>query len=73
MASQAVLSELPGKVFEIEVEEGQSVSEDDPLIILESMKMEIPVVSPAEGVVKKIMVAIDDTVVEGQEVVIIET
>ena len=73
MASQAVLSELPGKVFEIEVEEGQSVSEDDPLIILESMKMEIPVVSPADGVVKKIMVAIDDMVVEGQEVVIIET
>jgi len=73
MASQAVLSELSGKVFEIKVEEGQSVSEDDPLIILESMKMEIPVVSRTDGVVKKILVAIDDTVVEGQEVVIIET
>lgn len=73
MASIAVLSELPGKVFELEVEEGQSVSEDDPLIILESMKMEIPVVSPADGVVKKILVAIDDSVAEGQEVVILET
>lgn len=73
MASIAVLSELPGKVFELEVEEGQSVSEDDPLIILESMKMEIPVVSPTAGVVKKILVAIDDSVAEGQEVVIIET
>lgn len=73
MASVAVLSELPGKVFELEVEEGQSVSEDDPLIILESMKMEIPVVSPVNGVVKKILVAIDDSVAEGQEVAIIET
>lgn len=73
MATIAVLSDLPGKVFELEVEEGQAVSEDDPLVILESMKMEIPVVSPANGVVKKILVAIDDPVAEGQEVAIIET
>lgn len=73
MASVRVVSELPGKVFEIDVAEGDTVSKDDTLVTLESMKMEIPVASPAGGVVKQILVALDDSVVEGQDIAILET
>ena len=73
MATVRVVAELPGKVWELDVAVGDTVSEDDPLITLESMKMEIPVVSPVDGVVKEILVAVDDAVAEGQEVAIIET
>jgi len=64
---------LPGKVISIEVGAGDSVDEDDALVILESMKMEIPVDSPADGTVVKILVAVDDMVEEGDEIAIIET
>lgn len=73
MASIRVASEMPGKVFEIDVAVGDKVSRDDPLVTLESMKMEIPIASPADGVVKEILVALEDSVEEGQEVAVIET
>lgn len=73
MASIRVVSELPGKVFEIDVALGDTVSQDDPLVTLESMKMEIPIASPADGIVKEILVALEDSVKEGQEVAVIET
>lgn len=73
MASIRVVSEVPGKVFEIDVAIGDSVSRDDPLVTLESMKMEIPIASPADGVVKEILVSVEDSVEEGQEVAVIET
>lgn len=72
MASIRVASEMPGKVFEIDVAVGDKVSRDDPLVTLESMKMEIPIASPADGVVKEILVAVEDSVEEGQEVAVIE-
>jgi len=68
-----VLSEIPGKVVAIDVAVGEAVDEDDALVILESMKMEIPVSSPEDGTIVKILVAIDDTVAEGDEIAIIET
>jgi biotin carboxyl carrier protein len=45
---------MPGLVLNIMAEEGQSVEKDTPLIILEAMKMENVIKSPAQGVVKKI-------------------
>ena len=68
-----VLSEIPGKVLEIEAGVGDAVDEDDTLVMLESMKMEIPVPSPSEGTVKEILVAVDDMIEEGDPVAIIET
>ncbi|TDI62365.1 MAG: acetyl-CoA carboxylase biotin carboxyl carrier protein subunit [Alphaproteobacteria bacterium] len=73
MAEVKILSEIPGKVISIEVGAGDSVDEDDALVILESMKMEIPVDSPADGTIVKILVAVDDMVEEGDEIAIIET
>jgi pyruvate carboxylase subunit B len=62
---------LPGNVWKIVANPGQSVQEGDVIMILESMKMEIDVVAPKGGVVKTINVATNDKVVEGQVVAII--
>lgn len=67
-----VKSEIAGKVWKIEVKPGDRIDEDDPIIILESMKMEIPVAAPFDCVVMEILVAEEDAVVEGQPVAIVE-
>lgn len=72
MAELRVKSEITGKVWQIEASVGQQLAEEDPIIILESMKMEIPVVAPASGVLKQILVAEGDAVQEGQEVAVME-
>ena len=69
MADTQVPSELNANVWKIEVKLGDQVQEDDTLIILESMKMEIPVVAPKAGTVKSIAVAEGDAVIEGQVLV----
>ena len=72
MAAVPVLSEIPGTVFKIEVRVGDEVAEDDPLVILESMKMEIPVGAPSAGRVAEILVEEGEAVEEGQKVAVIE-
>ena len=72
MVAVPVLSEIPGTVFKIEVEVGDEVAEDDPVVILESMKMEIPVGAPQAGRVAEILVEEGEAVEEGQEVAVIE-
>ena len=62
---------LPGNVWKIVANPGQSVNEGDVIMILESMKMEIDIVAPKGGVVKSINVATNDKVVEGQVVAVI--
>ncbi len=55
-----------GKVFKVEASVGQVVKSGDPIIILEAMKMEIPVVAPQDGTVASIDVAVGDAVEAGQ-------
>jgi pyruvate carboxylase subunit B len=62
---------LPGNVWKIVANPGQSVNEGDVIMILESMKMEIDVVAPKGGVIKSINVATNDKVVEGQVVAVL--
>ena len=64
-----VASEITGSVWKILVEIGDPVSRDDTLVVLESMKMEIPLVAPFDGVVVAIAVAEGEAVNEGQVVV----
>ncbi|HEX9082363.1 MAG TPA: acetyl-CoA carboxylase biotin carboxyl carrier protein subunit [Holophagaceae bacterium] len=64
-----VRAEMAGKVLELCVAEGDSVSEDQDLVILESMKMQIPVGSPEEGTVKKVFVTADQFLNEGDPIV----
>jgi len=62
---------LPGSVWKIVANPGQSVNEGDVILILESMKMEIDVIAPKGGVIKSINVATNDKVVEGQVVAVL--
>ncbi len=66
-----VCSEVSGSVWKIEVAVGQAVAAGDTLVIVESMKMEIPVEAPAAGTVAEIRVAQGDPVSEGSVVVVL--
>ena len=63
--SITVAAAVPGKVFKIEASVGQTVKAGDNIIILESMKMEIPVVAPEDGTVASINVTAGDAVESG--------
>lgn len=54
-----------GKVFKIEASVGQSVKKGDAVVIIEAMKMEIPVVAPEDGTVASIDVAVGDAIESG--------
>ena len=73
MASIKVKSEVTGKVWKIEVAIGAAVSADEPLMVIESMKMEIPVCSEEEGTLLELLVAEGDSVEDGQVVAIVGT
>ena len=60
-----VTASVPGKVFKIEANTGATVKAGDPIVILEAMKMEIPVVAPEDGTVASINVAVGDAVESG--------
>ena len=55
--SVKVTASVPGKVFKVEASVGQAVKKGDSIVILEAMKMEIPVVAPQDGTVASIDVA----------------
>ena len=67
-----VKAELVGNLWKIVVEVGQAVEEDDALMILELMKMEIPITAPTSGTVKQILVTEGEVVQEGQTVAVID-
>ena len=64
-----VRAEMAGKVLEVCVAVGDTVGEDQDLVIIESMKMQIPVGSPEEGTVSKVFVAPDQFLNEGDAIV----
>jgi len=55
-----------GKVFKVEASVGQSVKRGDAIVIMEAMKMEIPVVAPEDGIVASIDVAVGDAIEAGK-------
>lgn len=65
-------SEVTGTVWKVEVRAGDPVTADQTLVILESMKMEIPLTAPRAGVVLELLVAEGEGVSEGQTVVVLE-
>jgi acetyl-CoA carboxylase biotin carboxyl carrier protein len=67
-----IKAELAGNLWKIVVREGQQVQADETLMVLESMKMEIPVTAPAAGRVTKIHAQEGETVQEGQLLIEIE-
>jgi acetyl-CoA carboxylase biotin carboxyl carrier protein len=71
MDEMPVLSELNAVVLKIEVAPGDRVEEGDTLIVLESMKMEIPVSAPRAGTVVAILVQEKQVVEEGQKIAVL--
>jgi biotin carboxyl carrier protein len=67
-----VRAELTGMVWKVLVKPGDNVEEEQTLIILESMKMEIPVVAPRAGVVKEVLTEEGAAVEEGKVLVVLE-
>ena len=72
MAKHEVESEVTGNVWKILLEVGADVAEGDVIMILESMKMEIPVESPAAGKLVELKVSAEDQVEEDQVVAVVE-
>jgi len=72
MARIEVKSEITGTVWQLRSKPGDKVEEGDRLIVIESMKMEIPVIAEDGGTVKEILVTEKDPVAEGQVVAILE-
>jgi acetyl-CoA carboxylase biotin carboxyl carrier protein len=69
--SHTVVAELVAAVMKVEVEVGSWVAADDAVVILESMKMEIPVLAEVAGTVTEVVVAQGDVVSDGDPLVVI--
>ena len=65
-------SPMAGKVFEVLVKVGQTIVEDDEVIILEALKMENPIFANEGGVVKEVRVKEGQQVEEGEVLVVLE-
>jgi acetyl-CoA carboxylase biotin carboxyl carrier protein len=72
MKTLTLTADVAGTVWKIEVAVGDTVDADQDLLILESMKMEIPATAPQGGVVRKILVAQGEAIAEGQGLLILE-
>ena len=67
-----VRAELVANVVSVFVDEGEAVEDGDTLVMLESMKMEIPVVAEGDGTVRKIVVTEGDTVQRGDLIAVVD-
>lgn len=65
-----VRAEIAANVWQVKVEAGAVVDEGDELVVLESMKMEIPVTAPTAGTVSEVRVKPEDQVQEGDVLVV---
>jgi acetyl-CoA carboxylase biotin carboxyl carrier protein len=72
MARIEVKSEITGTVWKVTTQPGDQVESGATLMVIESMKMEIPVITEEGGTVKEIRVKEKDPVAEGQVVVVLE-
>lgn len=69
--AEDVRAEMVAQVLQVVVHEGEAVREGDTLVLLESMKMEIPVLAECEGVVSAINVAAGDVIQQGDLIAVI--
>jgi len=72
MARIEVKAEITGTVWQVKASPGDKVDAGDVLVVIESMKMEIPVITEDPGTVKEILVKEKDPVAEGQVVAVLE-
>lgn len=72
MASETIFSEVTGSVWKILVQSNDVLETEGTIMVLESMKMEIPVLAPDGGRIIKILVTEGEPVKEGQELAVVE-
>jgi len=60
-----VTANMPGMVRDIKVQVGDSITKDQPIVILEAMKMENILIAPVDGIVQKIPIAVGESVMVG--------
>jgi acetyl-CoA carboxylase biotin carboxyl carrier protein len=70
--AEEIRAEMVANVWKVVASAGDAISEGDTLVILESMKMEIPVIAESDGVISKIAVNEGDVVQEGDLIAVIE-
>lgn len=73
MAECEAKSEVTGSVWKIVTEVGQKVEAGDTIMVIESMKMEIPVIAEESGTIKAFLVKEETPVSEGQTVAVLES
>jgi acetyl/propionyl-CoA carboxylase alpha subunit len=73
VAAGSLVAPMPGSVVRVLVEQGAAVGKGDPLIVLEAMKMEHTVASPAEGIVSEVRVSAGQQVDAGAVLVVVDT
>jgi urea carboxylase len=71
--ARVVASHVPGNVWKVMVEPGQAVKAGDPLVIIESMKMELSVTAPEDGVVLQLLCREASAVSAGQDLLVLQT
>jgi biotin carboxyl carrier protein len=72
MMTQEILAPLDGKVFQLKVNAGDKVEEDEEILVIEAMKMETPIFAPCDGVVKEVSVKEGDEVAENDVLAVID-
>lgn len=72
MSQEIVEVPIAGKIISVEVKPGDKVSEGDTICMLESMKMENPILSPVNGTITEVGVAVEQVVQPGETIAIIE-
>ena len=72
MARETVEVPITGKIISVNVKDGDTVNEGDVLCILESMKMENPILAPVDGTIIEVGVAVEQVVKPGEIIAVIE-
>ncbi len=71
-AINEIKAPMPGLIREVQVAQGQSIQEGDPVLILEAMKMENVIKSPASGIIKEVQIKSGDAVEKGAVMIVFE-
>jgi acetyl-CoA carboxylase biotin carboxyl carrier protein len=71
MTETKISAELGGRILSFLVEVGESIMSGQEIALIESMKMEIPVIAPVQGTVSRLLVKPDDMVAEGDTIMIV--
>lgn len=72
MAATKVVTDVAGNVWKIVAKVGDKLAEDDTIVVMESMKMEIPVTAPRDGTLKEILVEEGEAIPEGETVAMMD-